>query len=66
MASWGVKRAELSTAEKPNKTAQCSELAHSPNSLYTMLAAALNYFLWKQISRNQKRSRLTHIKYLAY
>ena len=30
MASWGVKRAELSTAKKVNKTAQYSELVKSP------------------------------------
>ena len=43
MASWGVKCAELSTAEKLNKTAQYSEYVHTPQFAIYHVVGCFNF-----------------------
>ena len=54
MASWGVKRAELSTAKKLNKTAQCSELVTCPQ--FAIYHVGHSYFIMEKEFKNGKLS----------
>ena len=68
MASWEVKRAELSTAEKVNKTAQCSELVKSPQfAIYHVGHRAYLLLIFTNLKYNKndkKRNYQTKISFL--